>query len=76
MFFISVFDALGKPPSGILNGNTIFMGSYDSCKSIQTSTKGFYKSCKILASVLLVSNLKIELIIINFKFKVKNLKFN
>ena len=53
---ISVVDALGKPPSGFLNGNTVFMGSYDTCKTIIGSSNygSNYKPCTIKATMTVV----------------------
>ena len=52
----SVVDALGKPPSGFLNGNTVLMGSYDTCKAMIKSAEygANYKPCKIKAVMTLV----------------------
>ena len=56
---LSVVDALGKPPSGFLNGNTVLMGSYDTCTSMIKSA-GYgsnYKPCKIKAVMTVVLSL-------------------
>ena len=59
---ISVLDALGKPPSGFLNGDTVLMGSYDTCKTM----KGDYKPCKIKALMSFVSKLLLKVLIFHF----------
>ena len=38
-FFLSVLDSIGKPGSGILDGNYQWFGSYEQCNSI-TATEG------------------------------------
>ena len=35
LLFLSVFDAVGKPPTGTLTGNLHFIGSYDQCLAIK-----------------------------------------
>ncbi|KAL5256315.1 hypothetical protein ACHWQZ_G011512 [Mnemiopsis leidyi] len=54
-------DALGKPPSGFLNGNTVLMGSYDTCKAMIKSAEygANYKPCKIKAVMTLRNNTKV-----------------
>jgi len=40
-----VFDAFGKPPSGILEGNTLWNGQYSECLGVidyATNLKGKY----------------------------------
>jgi hypothetical protein len=32
-----VFDNIGKPPTGVLNGNINWLGSYKACRDIQVS---------------------------------------
>jgi hypothetical protein len=32
-----VFDNIGKPPSGVLNGNINWLGSYKACRAIEVS---------------------------------------
>lgn len=49
---LKFLDALGKPPSGFLDGNTMFMGSYDTCHASDLLSNG-YKPCKIKATLIL-----------------------
>ncbi len=32
-----MFDNIGKPPTGILNGNTNWLGSFKACRAIEVS---------------------------------------
>ncbi len=32
-----MFDNIGKPPSGVLNGNINWLGSYKACRAIEVS---------------------------------------
>ena len=34
-----MFDNIGKPPTGLLNGNINWLGSYKQCKSIEIPNK-------------------------------------
>jgi hypothetical protein len=45
-----VFDSIGKPPTGLLNGNINWPGSYKACRNIEVTvpdTDGFHgKYCR------------------------------
>lgn len=39
IFYFIVFDAIGKPPTGLLNGNINWLGSYKQCRKIESVSK-------------------------------------
>ena len=36
-YYYKVLDAMGKPPSGVLNGDVKWLGSYDECLAVEAS---------------------------------------
>ena len=37
LFHVEVLDAMGKPPSGLLNGAVKWLGSYDECLAVEAT---------------------------------------
>ena len=48
---IGFLDAAGKPGSGIISGNLIWIGNYGTCETLRDLTKQNYRNCEVTATV-------------------------